>query len=114
MNITKESHPKSFELFRAYIKNQILSSSEKFSALPKEATDALVGDNIISLAMNRGARDAYDFLDGQGIIVSVWNPGGGWKYRIGDGVPMEATGGQDRKGTEQRAFLEAFNRLEKR
>lgn len=113
MNITKESHPKSFELFRTHIKNQILSLNDKFSALPKEATDALVGDNIITMAMNRGARDAYDLLDTQGIIVSVWNPGQGWRYRVADNLPVESSAAS-RKDAESLAFTEAFNRLEKK
>lgn len=109
--ITKQSHPKSFELFKSYVKTKAGQVSLK--EIPAELMDNIVNDNMISLSLANFSRDLYDFFDAQGIIVSVWNPGQGWKYRVADNFPVESSSAS-RKEAEKIAFTEAFNRLEKR
>ncbi|MEY4335003.1 MAG: hypothetical protein RLZZ196_3753 [Bacteroidota bacterium] len=109
--ITKQSHPKSFELFKSYVKTRAGQISSK--EIPAELMDNIVNDNMISLSLSNFSRDLYDFFDAQGIIISVWNPGQGWKYRIADNFPVESSSA-GRKEAEKLAFTEAFNRLEKR
>lgn len=109
--ITKESHPKSFELFKSYVKTKGLQVITK--KLPAEFIDNIVNDNMISLSLANYSRDLYDFFDTQGIIISVWNPGQGWKYRVADNFPIESSA-ISRKQAEEAAFVEAFNRLERK
>jgi len=109
--ITKTSHPKSFELFKAYVKTKAAIVSSK--QIPGELMDNIVNDNMITLSLANWSRDLYDFFDAQGIVVSVWNPGQGWKYRVADGFPIESSAAS-RKEAEITAFTEAFNRLEKK
>lgn len=109
--ITKQSHPKSFEKYKKHIISKALTADnvKNFSI---EVIESVVNDNMVALSLGNWSRDLYDFLDSENIIVSVWNPGQGWRYRVADSFPMESSA-IDRKEAEKAAFTEAFNRLEK-
>jgi len=108
--ITKDTHPVSFKMFGSYALQHVRTSSPN---IPEEVISAFPIDNILNMAIASRGSAVYDFLDAQGIIVSVWNPSNGWKYRVADDFPMEGSAGS-RIEAEQKAFLEAFTRLEKK
>jgi len=110
----REKFPKAFEMYKEYIKAGIRKNSNDLQ-LPEEFIVQMVNDNVVDIAMTKSTRDLYDFLDSIGIIVSVWHDGMAWKYRVDDGVfPTTANVGGGRIATEQRAFEDAFGRLEKK
>jgi hypothetical protein len=109
----KDKFPKSFELYRDYIKSQIRTLDTV--GMPDEFITTLVTDNIVEIAIKKSTRDLYDFFDFKNITVSVWNDGTSWKYRVDDKMfPTTANIGGDRLITEQKAFDDAFSRLERR
>lgn len=109
--VTKISHPKTFDLFKTYVKAKATQVSSK--QIPGELMDNIVNDNMIALSLANWSRDLYDFFDIHGIVISVWNPGQGWRYRVADTFPVESSAA-GRKEAEIAAFTEAFNRLEKK
>lgn len=111
--ISKDKFPKSFEMYQEYIKSNIRLQDKL--GMPEEFISNLVTDNIVQAAISKSTRDLYDFFDSKNIIVSVWNDGVAWKYRVDDGVfPTTANVGGGRFHTEQKAFEDAFIRLEKK
>lgn len=110
--ISKKTHPKSFDLYKTYLKTAMINNS-KGKNVPDELLQSVLSENIIELSMGKNPRGFYDFLDDQNIIVSVWKPGDFWNYRVEDKLPMEGSG-RSRKECEEKAFLEAFNRLERK
>lgn len=109
--ITKETHPLGFDRYKNWIKVEAKSKM----AVTDDHLDSIVTDDLVKMSMTRASRDLYDFFDAIGIIVSVWHDGSSWKYRVDDNIfPTTANVGGGRKDTEQRAFEDAFNRIEKK
>ena len=109
--ITKELYPKGFELFKSYVRNKSKSSTNK--QISDEVLDTIINDTTIRLSLLTFTRDLYDFFDAQGTIVCVWNIGQGWKWKVSDSFSVESSA-LSRMDAEKAAFIEAFNRLEKK
>ena len=109
--ITKEKYPKAFELYKNWIK----AETKIRTNVDDQFIDGMETDDLVAMSINRASRDRYDFLDYIKVIVSVWNDGQGWRYRVDDGIfPVVVSIQGERKLSEEKAFTEAFDRLERK
>ena len=105
----KQTHPKSFKLYTDFLKESFIQSQK--GKATEELINNLFTDAFIMLSLERHGRTLYDFFDHFGIFISIWYSPSSWMYSINDGVKTTSSG-INRRFTEEKAFLEAFNRLE--
>ena len=109
--VTKESHPKGYDLYKAYVKGQVIKNTSR--PVPDEILDKIITDNMIMSTQKIVNRSFYDFLDEHHIVVTVSQTQSGWKWRVEDTVPMEGMS-VTRIQAENDGFIEGFNRLERK
>lgn len=103
MELNRANYPKLFKAFESYLIRVSNSKPEVFENINM--------DHLITTGLLQYGSVVY-FFDEVNIIVSVWNPGQGWKWRVNSTFPMEGSG-LSRKDAESKAIIEACNRFEK-
>ena len=105
MELNRENFPKLFKAFEKYL--------IRVSNVESKIFESLDLSKLVNTGLLQYGSSVY-FFDEVDIIVSVWNPGQGWKWRVSDirNVTIEGYG-KSRKECEQAAIKEACTRFEK-
>lgn len=119
----QESHPKAIKALVGWVKTNLEGFQRVMMeqvGVGKEVTRPEITDEHAKKAaeamLTAYPRTLYDWLDGQGFVVDVGFPSGGWVYviREASGEPIQSGGEATRISAEFLAFREAIKLLEEK